>query len=141
VSRRSRVWIALVEVKTGRNELEAEQLENYLEVARRHGLQALLTISNQTPVADGVHPTKIDKRSAVSVTLTDEQAKNWAATHRSMANTLDPPLSPTPTPPSGGGSTPDPPASRAEPWVIRQCGSSKPPSKRTSRPLRLEVSS
>jgi hypothetical protein len=44
----------------------------------------------------------------VSVTLTDEQAKNWAATHRSMANTLDPPATPTPTPPAGGGSTPDP---------------------------------
>lgn len=69
VSRGSRVWTALVEVKTGRNELEAEQLESYLEVARRHGLQALLTISNQTPVADGVHPTKIDKRKLKYVAL------------------------------------------------------------------------
>jgi hypothetical protein len=42
------------------------------------------------------------------VTLSDEQAKNWAATHRTMANVLDPPATPTPTPPSGGGSTPDP---------------------------------
>jgi hypothetical protein len=65
----SRVWTALVEVKTGRNKLEAEQLENYLEVARRHGLQALLTISNQTSVADGVHPTKIDKRKLKYVAL------------------------------------------------------------------------
>src|SRR5215204_6802848 len=60
VTRGSRVWAALVEVKTGRNELKSEQLENYLEVARRNGLQALLTISNQTSVADGVHPAKID---------------------------------------------------------------------------------
>lgn len=52
VSRGSRVWAALVEVKTGRNELQSEQLENYLEAARRNGLQALLTISNQTPMAD-----------------------------------------------------------------------------------------
>jgi hypothetical protein len=33
VTRGSRVWAALVEVKTGRNELQSEQLENYLEVA------------------------------------------------------------------------------------------------------------
>jgi len=44
----NRVWTSLVEVKTGRNDLQTEQLENYLEVARRHGIQALLTISNQT---------------------------------------------------------------------------------------------
>jgi hypothetical protein len=69
VSRESRIWTALVEVKAGRNELQAEQLENYLEVARRHGLQALLTISNQTSVADGVHPTKIDKRKLKHVDL------------------------------------------------------------------------
>ena len=48
MSRSNRVWTSLVEVKTGRNDLQTEQLENYLEVARRHGIQALLTISNQT---------------------------------------------------------------------------------------------
>jgi len=48
VSRSNRVWTSLVEVKTGRNDLQTEQLENHLEVARRHGIQALLTISNQT---------------------------------------------------------------------------------------------
>ena len=60
---------ALVEVRTGPNELEAEQFKNYLDVARRHGLQALLTISNQTPVADDLHPTKIDKRKLKRVDL------------------------------------------------------------------------
>ena len=69
VTRGSRVWTALVEVKTGRNDLQAEQLANYLEVARRNGLQALLTISNETPVAAGVHPTKIDKRKLKHVAL------------------------------------------------------------------------
>ena len=63
------MWIALVEVKTGRNDLQAEQLENYLEVARRHGMQAVLTISNETPVAAGVHPTKVDKRKLKHVDL------------------------------------------------------------------------
>src|SRR5215203_6861358 len=42
----------------------------------------------------------------MTVSLTDEQAKNWAATHRSMANVLDPIAAPTP--PAGGGSTTDP---------------------------------
>jgi hypothetical protein len=69
VTRGSRVWAALVEVKTGRNELQSEQLENYLEVARRNGLQALLTISNQTSVADGVHPARVDKRKLKHVAL------------------------------------------------------------------------
>jgi hypothetical protein len=69
VSRGSRVWAALVEVKTGRNELQSEQLDNYLEVARRIGIQALLTISNQTSVADGVHPAKIDRRKLKHVAL------------------------------------------------------------------------
>jgi Glycosyl hydrolases family 16 len=37
----------------------------------------------------------------MSVTLTDEQAKNWAATLRSMADTLDPPVTAPPsTPPT-----------------------------------------
>lgn len=44
----------------------------------------------------------------MTVALTDEQARNWAATHRSMANVLDPPATLIPTPSSGGGSTPDP---------------------------------
>jgi hypothetical protein len=44
------------------------------------------------------------------VTLTDDQAKNSAASLRATADVLDPPASPspTPTPPSGGGSTPAP---------------------------------
>jgi hypothetical protein len=69
VSRGNRVWSCLVEVKTGRNDLQAEQLDNYLEVARRNGIQALLTISNESPVAAGVHPTKVDKRKLRHVAL------------------------------------------------------------------------
>jgi hypothetical protein len=38
----------------------------------------------------------------VTISLTDEQAKNWAASLRNMANTLDPPVvttsEPTPSP-------------------------------------------
>ena len=62
VSRGSKSWTALVEVKTGRNELATEQLENYLDVAREQGFDALITISNEIPPAVGLHPTKVDRR-------------------------------------------------------------------------------
>ena len=39
VSRRGRTWTALVEVKTGKNDLQIEQLDNYLDVAREQGFR------------------------------------------------------------------------------------------------------
>src|SRR5215213_4436648 len=69
VTRGSRTWTALVEVKTGRNELQTEQLENYLEVARLNGFQSLITISNQSPSATGVHPTEVDRRKLKHVAM------------------------------------------------------------------------
>jgi hypothetical protein len=64
-----KTWTALVEVKTGDNELKTEQLENYLDVAKARGYDALVTISNQVPPAPGVHPTKVDKRKLAKVAL------------------------------------------------------------------------
>jgi len=69
IKRGSKVWTALVEVKTGNNELQREQLENYLDVAREHRFDALLTISNEIPPAPGTHPTAVDKRKAKSVRM------------------------------------------------------------------------
>ncbi|MGO4340382.1 hypothetical protein [Pedococcus sp. 2YAF34] len=69
VSRGARSWVALVEVKTGSNELAAEQLENYLDVAREQGFEAVITISNEIPAVAGQHPTKIDKRKLKKVAL------------------------------------------------------------------------
>ncbi|MBU4214017.1 MAG: hypothetical protein KJ792_05100 [Actinobacteria bacterium] len=69
VSRGQRTWTALVEVKTGSNLLVAEQLENYLDVAREQGYDALLTISNEIPAVAGQHPTKVDKRKLKRVDL------------------------------------------------------------------------
>ena len=54
-----RTWTALVEVKTGRNELVPDQVESYLELARRHRFDVLLTISNQLVAAPGEHPVKV----------------------------------------------------------------------------------
>lgn len=69
VSRGQRSWTALVEVKTGTNELQAEQLENYLDVAREQGFEALITISNQVPPVPGQHPTTVDRRKLRKVGL------------------------------------------------------------------------
>ncbi len=69
VSRGQRIWTALVEVKTGKNDLAGEQLENYLDVAKAQGFDALITISNEIPAAAGQHPTKIDKRKLKKVAL------------------------------------------------------------------------
>ncbi len=69
VARGGRVWTALVEVKTGANDLGAEQLEAYLEIAREQGFEAVITISNEIPAIVGQHPTKINKRLLKKVEL------------------------------------------------------------------------
>jgi len=69
VTRGSKEWTALVEVKTGSNVLKAEQLESYLEVARERGFQALITISNEISAVPGLHPTAVDKRKLRKVAL------------------------------------------------------------------------
>jgi hypothetical protein len=59
-------WSCLVEVKTGSARLEADQVQRYLEMARRHGFDGVLTLSNQI-IADPealpykVHGNKIGK--------------------------------------------------------------------------------
>jgi len=69
VKRGTKVWTALVEVKTGANTLTTEQLEQYLDVARDRGYDYLITISNELPAAAGTHPTPVDKRKLKKVSL------------------------------------------------------------------------
>lgn len=69
VSRGQRTWTALVEVKTGSSQLLTEQLENYLDIAREQGFDAVLTVSNEIPAMPGLHPTKVDKRKLKKVAL------------------------------------------------------------------------
>lgn len=69
VTRGKRSWTALVEVKTGNNKLGVEQVENYLDVAREQGFDAVLTISNEIPPVPGQHPTKVDGRKLRTVSL------------------------------------------------------------------------
>lgn len=69
VVRGQKTWTALVEVKTGANTLAVEQLENYLDIAREQGFDAVITISNEIPAVPGQHPTKVDKRKLRKVEL------------------------------------------------------------------------
>src|SRR4051794_25298936 len=69
VVRGQRRWTALVEVKTGSNELKTEQLERYLDVAREQSFDALITVSNEIPPIAGQHPTPVDKRKLKKVAL------------------------------------------------------------------------
>lgn len=49
------VWKALVEVKTSNNLLQAEQINNYLNIARQQGIDAVLTVSNEIGIG-AQHP-------------------------------------------------------------------------------------
>jgi hypothetical protein len=68
-SRGSRTWTCLVEVKTGSCELERQQVESYLDVARENDFDGVLTISNQMAPAPGVHPVDVDRRKLKRVAL------------------------------------------------------------------------
>ncbi len=55
----SKCWTALVEAKVGKNELTSDQLENYLDIAKQNGIDALITISNQFAPLPTQHPVTI----------------------------------------------------------------------------------
>lgn len=61
-SRGKRSWTALLEVKTGNNELGREQIEAYLDVAKEQDFDCVVTISNQIAKIPGEHPVEVDKR-------------------------------------------------------------------------------
>lgn len=69
VTRGKRTWTALVEVKTGRNGLDPVQINNYLDIARDQGFDAVITISHEVAVTPGVHPVLVDKRKLRKVDL------------------------------------------------------------------------
>lgn len=70
ITRGKKRWQALVEVKTGKNDLELSQLNSYLDLCRDYKLDALVTISNQVLNASGSHPTEgVDQRKLRSTDL------------------------------------------------------------------------
>jgi hypothetical protein len=67
--RGSKRWRALVEVKTGSAALQPEQVGRYLEMARAHGFDAVITISGQITARATDSPVAIDKRKLKRVSL------------------------------------------------------------------------
>ena len=65
VSRGSKTWTCLVEVKTGTNPLLVDQVEAYLDIAREQGFDALLTISNEIPPTADQHPVTVSKSFSI----------------------------------------------------------------------------
>lgn len=69
VERGRTLWRCLVEVKTGSAELDGEQVNRYLDMAREHRFDAVLTISNQITSAPADSPVYVDRRKLRSVEL------------------------------------------------------------------------
>ena len=55
-------WKALIEAKTDSDELEVEQVSQYLDYAKKYGFDAVITISNQFVAMPDHHPIAIDGR-------------------------------------------------------------------------------
>jgi hypothetical protein len=69
VARGKTAWKCLVEVKTGNAPLGSEQISAYLDLAREHGFQAVLTISNQISNSPADVPVNVDGRKLRSVDM------------------------------------------------------------------------
>jgi hypothetical protein len=69
VERGKTSWKCLVEVKTNNAPLRDEQVSTYLDLAREHGFQAVLTISNQISGSAADVPVNVDRRKLRSVEL------------------------------------------------------------------------
>ena len=65
----SKTWSAIVESKIGSAELKKEQVEDYLDLAREVGADAVITISNQFATLPTHHPIQVSKQKIRSVGL------------------------------------------------------------------------
>ncbi len=62
-------WRALVEAKVDNNELESTQIEPYLDIAKEHEIDAVITISNQFAITPKHPPYTISKGKLKKVAL------------------------------------------------------------------------
>jgi hypothetical protein len=69
IEKGSRRWSALLEVKTGRNEVPADQVLRYLDLARRYGFDALFTVSNQIVADPEELPYKVNGQKIGKLTV------------------------------------------------------------------------
>ncbi|MDO8288141.1 MAG: hypothetical protein Q7T44_02880 [Parvibaculum sp.] len=52
----SKQWRAIIEAKSGNAQLDEKQIETYLEIGKKHNIDALITISNQLSAHPTHHP-------------------------------------------------------------------------------------
>jgi hypothetical protein len=64
-----REWRALIEAKVGNETLGEEQVSRYLQQAKNHKLDAVITITNQFAALPTHHPVKLPKIATRSVAL------------------------------------------------------------------------
>jgi len=62
-------WVCLVEVKTGTAALKDGQVGSYLDIAREHGFDGVLTISNQITAGSLLSPVAVDGRKLRKTSL------------------------------------------------------------------------
>lgn len=65
----NKVWCALVESKIGRAQLQKEQIDSYLTLAKQLKIDAVITLSNQFAASPKHHPVKISSAKTRSVEL------------------------------------------------------------------------
>ena len=65
----SRQWKALIEAKVGNSDLELQQAEGYLDLARENDIDALITISNQFAAVPAAHPLQLSSTARRRVEL------------------------------------------------------------------------
>lgn len=116
VTRGQKTWRALVEVKTSTAPLKAEQFARYLEMAREHGFDAVLTISNDIRRGRDEMPVEYDKRKVGRLKLC--HLSWWADTDRgSSAPPLSRSLGPGPGLDLGGADRLSEPRELRSEWV------------------------
>lgn len=69
VSRGARLWTGILEVKTGAGKHSREQLENYLDIAKKNKYDVVISLSNDLPAGAGELPVEVDKRKLTKVAL------------------------------------------------------------------------
>ncbi len=64
-----REWRALIEAKVGNDTIGEEQVSRYLQQAKNHKLDAVITITNQFAALPTHHPVKLPKNATKSAAL------------------------------------------------------------------------
>ena len=79
-------WSALVEVKVGDNPLDSDQVDTYHRLAREEGFDALITISGQAALPNGLPPVPLDGRRLRKIPVVHLSWERLLAEARMLSN-------------------------------------------------------